>query len=372
MARLSSPPPFIRDRSLGAEHAARVDLLARDSSLSVLERRQRIRHLFAEVLSPGRAAREFPRGLLLDPMRRDVRKVMTSLLRANQNNWGGYFRELKYINSVSSPESPLVLAEANSRRKIAGGRLVEFDLVLEERRWGLKTSVEVKEWHIRSSKDLANAKEQIANIGKLAAQEGVRPIWINRNKVGAGYRNELRSFARRAGFGIYDHVTTGDKQVARGKASRHFDDVLAYEARLSSRASMVRVGGKALGGAAVVFEVGRAGFIAWKWHGGGISTREAAVSGSGAVGGAAGGAAGLYLGMKSGAAIGTLIAPGLGTAIGAGIGGFVFGVGGAIAGDFAASKASTLAMDKLIFQKLAEQEKQEVIRCLRQHYQVAK
>ena len=356
-----SPPPTVSDRALGLSIREEFKHI-RDQYEQGLIPLPRANTLAAEAaskaLSPGglRWKRYFPNGVFLDFMRDDISRIVDNTLTGNKSNWHGFYRELKYINFIQSPDSPFELIEAGTRQKISDGRLVEFDILVQHKGTGARMVIESKDWKIASRADLGNAKEQIAKIAIRAREEGVsRVTWMNRQPIPDAYRGELMRFGERKGVGIYDNVTTGLKE----SKALHISEILDKESKqltqkaLERKARMLTVRG------ALLIESGIFVHKTWQWRSGKATTRELVSTGGGAAGGIAGVASGTWIG----ASIGSFF-PGAGTAIGGVVGGFV----GGITGHFAGKTIATYAAEKLFFEKQTEQEKQATFDALIAHY----
>lgn len=322
-----------------------------------------------EALSPGgqRFDRYFPKGVHVDFMREDIGKIVNNALTGNKSNWHGYYRELKYINSIEAPDSKFRLIESGSRNRISDGRIVEFDILTQDRRTGAKLAIESKDWKIKSRADLEKAKGQIEKIAIRAREEGVeRVAWLNRKgSVSEAFKSELEDFGRKNGVAVYDRVSTGEATVRSGKA-QHIDDVLAKESKLIARSSIARSSArrvvKVIPYVGVVIETGFAVHKTWQYNSGRATMRDLAVTGGGAVGGVAGAAGGAL----AGAAIGSFF-PGPGTIIGGVIGGAVGGVAGHIAGN----KTTEYAVDKFYYEKQTEKERAATMAALLSHYSLS-
>jgi hypothetical protein len=305
-----------------------------------------------------RFQREFSRGVYLDFMREDISRIVNNALSGNRTNWHGFYRELKFINYLQSPGSPFELIQAGTRQKISDGRLVEFDMLVRHKRTGSKMVIESKDWGIRTRADLEKAKDQIAKIAQRTREEGVsKAVWMNRQNVPEGFRDDLVRFGKSQSVSIYDNVSTGQSAVRLGKA-QHVKALLKAESTLLTRSALkqaARVG--AIFG--VVMESGFAVHKTWQWQSGGATTRDLVTTAGGA-GGAIAGAAG---GAATGAAIGSVF-PGPGTAIGGFVGGFV----GGFAGHFAGSKGTEYAVEKLYFENQTAKEREATVEALIARY----
>lgn len=364
----ASPPPFIADRSLGQSLRTDVNVIRDDygaGRISLARANTRSTAVLRDAYSQRGQwfDRSFPKGVHLDFMRDDIGKITNSLITGNEKNWHGHERELKYINTIEDPDGKFKFLKANHRNRISDGRIVEFDILAEDRRTGAKLAIESKDWKIKSRADLEKAKGQLEKIAKRAREEGVeRVAWLNRKgSVSEAFRGELEYFGQKNGVTVYDRVSTGEATVRRGMA-QHIDDVMAEEskaiARTSARASARRVV-KVIPYVGVAVESGFAIHQTWQWQAGRATTRDFALTSGGAVGGVAGAAGGAW----AGAAIGSFF-PGPGNIIGAFVGGAVGGVAGHIAGN----KTTEYAVDKFYYEKQSDEEKQATIDALIANY----
>jgi hypothetical protein len=359
-----SAPPTVADRGFGQSLRAEIAQIRNDyfeGRISRPRANRRTATSFAKALSPGglRFQREFPKGVHLDFMRDDISRIVNNALSGNKTNWHGFYRELKIINYIESPNSSFSLIESGSRQTISDGRLVEFDITTRHRQTGLKMVIESKDWGIRSRADLEKAKQQIAKIAIRAREEGVsRVAWINRKPVPEQFRGELLDFGKNKGAGIYDNISTGESAVRRGNA-RHISSILDKESRIITTRSGLRKATKGAVVFSIAFETGFLIHKTWQWRSGRATTRDLATTGGGAVGATGGAAAGFWVG----ASVGSFF-PGPGTAIGSFLG---ITVGG-IFGHYAGNKTTQYAIDKFYFGKQTEKEKQATIDALLSHY----
>jgi hypothetical protein len=371
-ARSIGAPSMIYERSLGADLARQVEEVMVKHSASPKVADTMIKNLLSRGMSSGGLyyERSFPKGIFYDATRSDVMKVITNLMRSNRKNWSGYMRELKFINELASSNSPFVLERAGGRELIKDGRLVEFDLLVRDKRSNLKMAIEVKEWKIRSQADLNKSKGQIQKIAMRAREEGVeRVVWVNRERVPERFRTELEKFARSQNVGFYDDISTSQRLPRDLNKPGRLDDVLEKESRSLGRTRWGRAAGKTLIVLGVVWETYQAGAAVQKWRNGRMTNRELVSEAGGTAGGMAGGVAGGYAGAQAGAYIGTFFGPGYGTAVGAFAGGLIGAVGGGVAGTFAGTEVANTASEKMIFRKLNDYEKQKIINGLLTHYQ---
>lgn len=301
-------------------------------------------------------------------MREDIGKIVNNALTGNKSNWHGYYRELKYINSIEAPNGKFRLIVSGSRNRISDGRIVEFDILAQDRWTGAKLAIESKDWKIKSRADLEKAKGQIAKVAKRAREEGVeRVAWLNRKgSVSGVFKSELDDFGRKNGVTVYDRVSTGKAAVSSGNA-QHIDDVLAKESKLIAKTSVRRVV-KVIPYVGVAIESGLAIHKTWQWQSGGATTRDLVTTGGGAAGGVAGAASGAWLGAKGGAAIGSFFGPGLGSAFGGVVGAVLGGAVGGVTGHIAGNKTTEYAVDKLYYEKQTEKEREATIAALLSHY----
>ena len=370
-AKLAHAPPMISERSLGADLARQVEEVTVKYSSSPGVADSMIKKLLSQGMSSGGLyyERSFPKGIFYDATRPDVQKVITNLMRANPKNWHGYMRELKYINELASPDSPFVLEKAGGRELIKDGRLVEFDLLVRDKRSNLRMAIEVKEWKIRSQGDLNKAKKQLNKIAMRAQEEGIeRVAWVNRERIPQRFRAELEAFARSKNVVFYDDISTSQRLPRDLLKPGRFDDVLEKESILLRGIQWGRVA-RTVGVAAVLWETYQGVSEVQKWRSGQMTNREFVLEVGGVAGGMAGGVAGGRVGAQIGAYIGTVFEPGGGTFIGALAGGLIGAVGGGIAGSFTGKEVADTAGEKLIFQKLNDWEKQKIINVLITHYQ---
>ena len=371
-AAVRSAPLTVSDRAFGTSLRSEYRQIQNaylEGSLSRPVANRRSAETLAKALSPGgqRFQREFARGVHLDFMRKDISSIVNNALSGNKTNWHGFYRELKIVNSLESPQSPFQLLAAGTRERIKDGRLVEFDITAQHQKTGGLLVIESKDWKIRSAGDLEKAKAQINKIAIRAQESGVsRVAWINRQAVPSNYRSDLMSYTERRGVGGYDRVSTGKTAVARGQA-QHIDDVLQTESKLVTRS---RVGRAATRGAIIIgimIDVGYVGYESWEWNNGRKTTRDYAISVGGAGGALAGAVGGAYLGGKGGAAIGSFFGPGPGTAIGGAIGGFSGGLVGGVGGYWTASNATEWAVN-IYYEKLSDREQELLVGSLIEYY----
>lgn len=341
-----SPYPMIEGRSLGKRLADEVEQLV-EHHRGDLETAQRE---VAGTLSRGMSARgvafqrNFPNGIHLDPRRSDVLRVITNVLRGNSKNRGGYVRELKYINMASMEASPFRLVSVGDRARISDGRLVEYDLRLRHKWLRRDVVIEVKDWSIRSARDLDEAKSQIAKIAKRAAEDGVDEVlWVNRQTVRGGHRDALRMHAAEHGVDLYDDVSTSTRRSRiAGKVTR-FDDLL-HKVSMRQWGRFASKAAGRVGGILVVTELIAMGMNMKKWRTGGISQREAWVN----LGG--------HIGSVFGAIIFLVPAPWAGLVV------------GWFLGDYVGRWLAGLICDRILFEDLDEKERYALQSRLSEHY----
>lgn len=349
-----------------------VDLIRENYSAGRISRSEanaKTIEVLRKALSPGgqRFDRYFPKGINLDFMREDIGKIVNNTLTGNKSNWHGYYRELKYINSIEATDGRFRLVEAGSRNRISDGRIVEFDILVQDRRTEAKLVIESKDWKIKSQAELDKAKAQLEKVAKRAREEGVeRFVWVNRKgSISPELSDELRKFGQKHNVNVYDNVSTGEATVRRKKA-QHIDNVLEKESKLIAKTSARRVA-KVIPYVGVVIESGIVIHKTWQWQSGRVTTRDLVVTGGGAAGGIAGATGGAFLGAKGGAVIGSFV-PVAGTAVGGVVGAVVGGVAGGITGHIVGSKTTEYAAAKFYYEKMDDKEREVTVDALIVHY----
>jgi len=313
----------------------------------------------AEWLRPSRFNSEFPEGFQLDMSKKGVSEVLSKGMAVNQPNAKGSLRELKFMNAIEHPNSPLVLVEANDR-KMFQGKITEYDIVAMEPKSRGIVVYESKDWKIQNRQQMDHAKDQISRIIARAKSEGVEQVtWVNREGISDAYLDEFTEHVESLGGKADFNASTGPKTVAAWKA-QSFAGILERDAKaVRWRASAGKIAKRGIPIAGTVIEVGLAGNTFVGWQRGRVSNRDMVGRGGGAIGGI-GGAAG---GAAIGGAIGFEFV-GVGAIPGAIIGGVI----GGLAGDKSGELAATALADGFYFKKMDEEENQALFAHLQTTY----